>query len=397
MSVGNNLQISTTETGWILKKTVDGQECSMTIEDKNKNGQLDISKNGDEIIERVGTFTEAEIMAAKKSIWEKSQKNSDKKMTVGDYLNEQKTVEQEEARAEAYERQQQLRRRQQLEYYNQQLDNNGKKNSFWNKAATFLGALCGFGGGFFSNGWQYNSGSFNDWNVRLFSTGVNGLSMTSNILGATYGNQLNASNYMTGGSTNMFGPDFINQMMTAHNEFMENQKSQFEDMMETVNQQQQERKAQDDAKATAQLAEQLSEEYSNANESKIATTNKNKLDAIYSEVKEDSEYTAEEKAILEKIKAYPQIPYDAVDDNGSNENGKFSTKVAKVINELLADYNSYELDEAKANVLSAASHTKLMNLIQKAQQGGITEADLKEIDNIIKEWKQNKSAEEEEE
>ncbi len=387
MSVGNSVQVTTTETGWVLTKTVGDKKTEIQFTDENKNGRLDNADKRAKVISlAAGDLTTEEFNAAQKSI--SAELANQDGASVGDWYKNKATEEQEEARAEAFERQQ---RQQRMAQYGTK----NKKNNFWNKAATFLGALCGFGGGFFSNGWQYNSGSFNDWNLRLFTTGVNGLATTSSLLNATYGNQLNATNYMSGGSTNMFSSDFINQMMNAQNEYLQNQKSQFDEMMETYNQAQKENQVKADAKATAQLAQQLSEEYANADESQIATANKNKIKEIYSNVKEDSEYTAEEKAILTKIKAYPQIPYDAVDDKGSNENGKFSTKVAKAINELLADYNSNKTDIAKNNVLSATSHTKLNELIKKAQQGGITEADLQEIDKIIDEWKKNKSTEEE--
>lgn len=372
MSVGNSVQVTTTETGWVLTKTVNGQTSSMTIIDANKNGCLDA--NGDEITERTGTFSTAEILAAKNTIWKNSQQNSDKKITVGDYLNEQKTVEQEEAQAEAFERQQ---RQQRMAQYNA---NSGKKSNFWGKASMILGALCGLGGGFFSNGWQYNSGSFNDWNLRLFSTGVNGLAMTSNMLGAVYGNQLNATNYMTGGSTNMFGPDFFNQMMSAHNEYLQQRQEQFDEMMETFNQANEKAKAQREAEATAQTAKELLEKYQDE-DAQIDETNKAKLNDIYQPSKKAEDYTAEDKAILEKIKNYPQIPYEAIDDE--NE-GKLNTQLAAQVNKLIADYRNNNMPEVVNGIISETDYNTLVSMIEKAKTGTLTKDDITAINEIIK-------------
>lgn len=386
MSVGNsNVQITTTENGWIFSKGNGDKKTEIQYVDENKNGTIDNNDKKIVISLGAGDFTIEEFNAAKESIAEKLSATK-KEETVGDWYNRKATEEQEEARAEAFERQQQLRKRQQLELYNQQLDNNGKKGNFWNKAAMFLGALCGFGGGFFSNGWSYNSGSLNDWNVRLFSTGVNGLYNTSSLLNASYGNYNNAANFNYGlGGNGMFDAGFFNQMAAAQSDYMQQCQQQFDESMKAVTQAQEKSKAEAEAKATAQLAKSLYDEYTAEDKKNaISQDNLNKLKEIYSNVKEDSEYTAEEKAILTKIKAYPQIPYDAVDDNGSNQNGKFSAKVAKAVNDLLTEYNGCATPEAKVNVMSKANYDKLQNIITDAQSGKLTEAVLKELDQILK-------------
>lgn len=389
MSAGNsNVQVSIIDNGWLLTKTVNGKTTSVKYIDENKNGNIDSADKREVVSLDAGDLTTAEFDAVRKSLFEK---NTETESNVGDWYKQKKTIEQEEARAEAFDKQQRAQRMQ--EYEAKQ-----KKKSFWGKVGTIgttilggISALAGFGFGFMGNSWQYNSGSLNDWNLRLMSTGVQGLEGLSTMMAANYGNQFNTANLVNAGSFN------FDEMFSAGSADMQNYQQQFNDIMASAEKATAEQKAKADAQATANAAETLYEKYNDEeNSNAISKYNKTKLNEIYQPSKDAEDYTAEDKVMLQKIAAFPMIPYDAVDDNGSNENGKFSTKVAKVINELLADYNSYELDEAKAKVLSAASHTKLMNLIQKAQQGGITEADLKEIDNIIKEWKQNKSAEEEE-
>lgn len=385
MSVGNsNVQITTTENGWIFSKGNGDKKTEIQFVDENKNGTIDNNDKKIVISLGAGDFTIEEFNAAKESIAERLSATK-KEETVGDWYNRKATEEQEEARAEAFERQQQLRKRQQLELYNQQLDNNGKKGNFWNKAAMFLGALCGFGGGFFSNGWSYNSGSLNDWNVRLFSTGVNGLYNTSSLLNASYGNYNNAANFNYGlGGNGMFDAGFFNQMAAAQSDYMQQRQQQFDESMKAVTQAQEKSKAEAEAKAAAQLAEKMHTKYKDADDTEILNTNKTKIEEIYSPTKDDSAYTAEEKAILDKIAAYPQVPYDAVDDKGEGTNGKFSAKVAKAVNDLLTEYNGCATPEAKVNVMSKANYDKLKSYISAAQSGSLKEADLKTLGEILK-------------
>ena len=368
MSGGNSVQITTTENGWIFSKTVGGKTTSVQYTDENKNGKVDAKDTKVVLSMDAGDFSIEEFNAANKSIAEELSKKGE---TVGDWYNRKATEEQEEARAEAFDRQQ---RQQRMAQYN----SNNKKSNFWNKATMVLGALCGFGGGFFSNGWQYDSGSFNDWNVRLFSTGVNGLSMTSNMLEAAYGNQLNATNYMSGGSTNMFGADFINQMMSAQSEYMQQQQEYINSLIESSNK----AKAEADKKVIADNAKQMFEKYEEADDKEIESTNKAKLNEIYQPTKKPEQYTAEENAILQKIATYPQIPYEAVDDNNDK---KLSTQVAAQINKLLADYRSYEVPESvQDKVISKADYDSLVSIVDKAKQGELSEEDIKKINEILK-------------
>ena len=373
MSVGqSNVQVTVTENGWIYTKTVGDKTTQIKLIDENKNGTLDAKDKKVVLSMDAGDFTTTEFNEATKSVFAEKSKQGE---TVGDWYNRKSTEEQEEARAEAFARQQRQQRMAQYEA-------KGKNNNFWNKTAMFLGALCGFGGGFFSNGWQYNGGSFNDWNVRLFSTGVNGLSMTSNMLESTYGNQLNATNYMTGGSTNMFGSDFFSQMMSAHNAFLQNKQEQFEQTMEALTKAQETQRQTNEAKATAEKAKSLYEKYEKADEKEIETTNKAKLNEIYQPTKKAEEYTAEEKAILEKIAAYPQIPYEAIDDENDT---KLSTQVAEQINKLIAEYKSYASPEfVEDKVITKSDYDSLIGIINKAQNGKLTEADIKQINDILK-------------
>lgn len=373
MSVGqSNVQVTVTENGWIYTKTVGDKTTQIKLIDENKNGTLDAKDKKVVLSMDAGDFTTTEFNEATKSVFSEKSKQGE---TVGDWYNRKSTEEQEEARAEAFARQQRQQRMAQYEA-------KGKNNNFWNKTAMFLGALCGFGGGFFSNGWQYNGGSFNDWNVRLFSTGVNGLSMTSNMLESTYGNQLNATNYMTGGSTNMFGSDFFSQMMSAHNAFLQNRQEQFEQTMEALTKAQETQRQTNEAKATAEKAKSLYEKYEKADEKEIETTNKAKLNEIYQPTKKAEEYTTEEKAILEKIAAYPQIPYEAIDDENDT---KLSTQVAEQINKLIAEYKSYASPEfVEDKVITKSDYDSLIGIINKAQNGTLTEADIKQINDILK-------------
>lgn len=368
MSGGNSVQITTTENGWIFSKTVGGKTTSVQYTDENKNGKVDAKDTKVVLSMDAGDFSIEEFNAANKSIAEELSKKGE---TVGDWYNRKATEEHEEARAEAFDRQQ---RQQRMAQYN----SNNKKSNFWNKATMVLGAICGFGGGFFSNGWQYDSGSFNDWNVRLFSTGVNGLSMTSNMLEAAYGNQLNATNYMSGGSTNMFGADFINQMMSAQSEYMQQQQEYINSLIESSNK----AKAEADKKVIADNAKQMFEKYEEADDKEIESTNKAKLNEIYQPTKKPEQYTAEENAILQKIATYPQIPYEAVDDNNDK---KLSAQVAAQINKLLADYRSYEVPESvQDKVISKADYDSLVSIVDKAKQGELSEEDIKKINEILK-------------
>ena len=217
--------------------------------------------------------------------------------------------------------------------------------------------------------------------------------MTSNMLGAVYGNQLNATNYMTGGSTNMFGPDFFNQMMSAHNEYLQQRQEQFDEMMETFNQANEKAKAQREAEATAQTAKELFKKYQDE-DAQIDKTNNAKLNDIYQPSKKAEDYTAEDKAILEKIKNYPQIPYEAIDDE--NE-GKLNTQLAAQVNKLIADYRNNNMPEVVNGIISETDYNTLVSLIEKeAKTGTLTKDDITAINEIIKNAPEPESEDKEE-
>ena len=373
MGVGqSNVQVTVTENGWIYTKTVGEKTTQVKLIDENKNGTPDAKDKKVVLSMDAGDFTTTEFNEATKSVFAEKAKQGE---TIGDWYKRKSTEEQEEARAEAFARQQRQQRMAQYEA-------KGKKNNFWNKTAMFLGALCGFGGGFFSNGWQYNGGSFNDWNVRLFSTGVNGLSMTSNMLESTYGNQLNATNYMTGGSTNMFGSDFFSQMMSAQNAYLQNKQEQFEQTMEALTKAQETQRQTNESKATAEKAKSLYEKYEKADEKEIETTNKAKLNEIYQPTKKAEEYTAEEKATDKKITEYTPLQNETIDNE---KDTKLSTQVAEQINKLIAGYRSYAMPDAvEDKVITKSDYDSLIGIINKAQNGTLTEADIKQINDILK-------------
>ena len=137
-----------------------------------------------------------------------------------------------------------------------------------------------------------------------------------------------------------------------------------------------------ESKATAEKAKSLYEKYEKADEKEIETTNKAKLNEIYQPTKKAEEYTTEEKAILEKIAAYPQIPYEAIDDENDT---KLSTQVAEQINKLIAEYKSYASPEfVEDKVITKSDYDSLIGIINKAQNGTLTEADIKQINDILK-------------
>ena len=102
MSGGNSVQITTTENGWIFSKTVGGKTTSVQYTDENKNGKVDAKDTKVVLSMDAGDFSIEEFNAANKSIAEELSKKGE---TVGDWYNRKATEEQEEARAEAFDRQ----------------------------------------------------------------------------------------------------------------------------------------------------------------------------------------------------------------------------------------------------------------------------------------------------
>lgn len=376
-----NISITATATGWIISKDVDGKKVTMTVTDKNKNGQLDST---DICKTEGGTFTTEELTYAKKSIFKQGKSET----TVGDYLNEQATTEQEEARAEAFERQQRARRRAELEYRNAQLDKANKKNSFWGKVGNIgtavlggLGALAGFGFGF--TGWQYNGGNWNDFGVRSFAGNSQMLEGMSSFMTGKYGNYTNANSWL--GDTQAYMPDsnYFANLAQQQAEYMERQKEQYDEYMETLRETQAQQQREKAAKATQERAKKVYEEATDEN-AIIDPKNKAKIDAIYSPSKKPEDYTEEDKAIIDHIATYPNIPYEAMDKDDSLENGKLNKQLAGAINELINNYKSAKTQDEKDKVISQENINTLKNILPKASQGTLTAEDIKKIDAIIK-------------
>ncbi len=391
MSAGNsNVQVSIIDNGWLLTKTVNGKTTSVKYIDENKNGNIDSADKREVVSLDAGDLTTAEFDAVRKSLFEK---NTETESNVGDWYKQKKTIEQEEARAEAFEKQQRLRRIEELKAQNAQLD---KKKSFWGKVGTIgttilggISALAGFGFGFMGNSWQYNSGSLNDWNLRLMSSGVQGFEGLSTMMAANYGNQYNAANWANSGSTGSFNFD---EMFSAGSADMQNYQQQFNDIMASAEKATAERKAKEDAQATANAAETLYKKYNDEeNSNAISKYNKSKLNEIYQPSKEAGDYTAEDKAMLQKIAAFPMIPYDALDDNNTLDNGKLNSKLAKDVNDLVAEYMGCATDEAKVNIMAKENFSSLKSIVAKAQKGQLTEQDIALLNKILKNPKEKQS------
>lgn len=388
MSAGNsNVQVSIIDNGWLLTKTVNGKTTSVKYIDENKNGNIDSADKREVVSLDAGDLTTAEFDAVRKSLFEKNTENA---TNVGDWYNQKKTVEQEEARAEAFEKQQRAQRMQQYE-------TKQKKNSFWGKVGSIgtgilggLAALSGFGFGFLGGGWQYNSGSLNDWNVRLWSSGVQGFSGLSTMMSAAYGNQTAAASYGTQNAN--AGAFNFNDLVSAQNQYMQNRQQQFNQWMAETQKVQQEQKAKAEAQATANAAETLYKKYNDEeNSNAISQYNKNKLNEIYQPSKDAEDYTAEDMELLKKIEAFPQIPYDAIDDKNTTDNGKLNGKLAKEINDLIAKYRDNATDEAKVNIMAKENYNSLKSIVAKAQKGQLTEQDIALLDKILKNPKEKQS------
>lgn len=386
MGVGTtNVTITTTETGWILSKEVDGKKVTMNVTDKNKNGQIDSS---DACETKNGNFSAAEIAQARKSIFEQGKKET----TVGDYLKEQATIEQEEQRAEAFEQRQRAQRRRELEYRNAQLDRTQKKKSFWGTVGNIgtavlggLGAIAGFGFGFGSNSWQYNGGSWNDFGVRMFASGTQGLEGLSTFMNGQYSQYGNANSWMnTGNGEQSYMPNGSSfaELAQMQADYMNQQKEQHQQYMESLNEATAKQKANQEAQETAKAAKELYEQ-STKEGAAISPSNKAKINEIYQPSKKAEDYTAEEKAIIDTIAQYPEIPYEAIDKDDTLDNGKLTKKLAEDINELVSDYNVAK-DDKKEEILSKENYTTLKGILEKAKNGKLTEQDIASINTILK-------------
>lgn len=379
-----DVQVTRTETGWIFTKTIGDKKTEVQFTDENKNGKIDAADKKVVISMDAGDFTTEEFATAANSIF-KQEKSEE---TVGDWYKRKATQEQEEARAEAFEARQRAIRRRELEARNAQLDKAKKKNTFWGKVGNIgtavmggLGALAGFGFGF--AGWQYNGNNWNDFNVRMFSGSTNMLENMSTYMSSQYGNYANVNSWV--GDSQVYTPDanYFSNLAQQQADYMSAQKRQYEDYMSTLQETQRIQQEAQAAKATQAKAKSVYEAAMEDN-AIIAPSNKAKIDAIYSPSKKPGDYTEEDKAIIEHIATYPNIPYEAMDKDDSLKNGKLNKQLAAVINELINNYKSAKTQDDKDKIISAENVKTLNDILPKATQGKLTEEDIKKIDAIIK-------------
>lgn len=379
----SDIQVTKTDTGWIFSKTNGDQKTEVLYTDVNKNGKLDAADKKTVISSGAGDFTTQEFSAAVKSIFEQEQTEE----SVGDWYKRKITEEQEEARAEAFERKQRAQKRRELEYKNAQLDKVNKKNTFWGKVGNIgtailggLGALAGFGFGF--TGWQYNGGCWNDLSLRCFSSATQGLEGMSSYMKNQYSGYTNANSWLDNAQTYTGGSDYFSNLAQQQSEFLANQKQQYEDYMATIQETQAQQQRENAAKAAQAHAKAV---YAAANEDGaiISDVNKAKINEIYAPSKNPEDYNESDNVIINHIAAYPNIPYDAVDKNNSLENGKLNTQLGSAINDLINDYQE-AADEDKEKVMSQENYNTLNSLLQKARNGQLTKDDITKLDNIIK-------------
>ncbi len=377
MSVGN-VTVREIQNGWILSKTNGDKTSEFQYTDDNKNGKIDSTDTKKVISMDAGDLTTAEFEAASKSIMEEKAKEGE---TVGDWYRRKATQEEEEARAEAFDRQQRQQRMAQYE-------SGKKKKGFWSKLGNGilmgLSAISGIGLGFYGGGWQYSSGNFNDWNLRMFSAGTQGLSNMSNYMAAAYGNNgltgmTGMQSFMPGGAA---GGINFEKLWEMQENYLQKQQEQNDARLEAWKKTQEEAKAKADAKEAAKLAEDLYNEYTEEGcDKEINQVNLDKIKAVYQPAKKAEDYKAEDKTILEKIKAYPQIPYELIDDEAE---GKINTEFAQKINKLLDDYvNTAEPDLAEG-IISTADYNTITGILNSAKTGTLSEENIKKLEEIVK-------------